>query len=348
MKPCNHIHDFTDNEIEILNKYRDKQNNPRLKMRFVALLFLSFKTDIALIAEGIGYTVITIKKWYDQYISEGIESLNRLNYKPKQSYLNFYQINQIVIHVTFENPKNIEQVKTYIKENFGVDYSSESVRILLKKQGLKFIKPKVHPGSPPTVEKQQEFINKYNEQKQNDAPDSVRMFIDGMHLVHQNVPARVWGDPDFCPVMDTNTGRKRLNIQGAYNPETHSFLHLTGEENCNADRIVEFFKLIEKSNRCASKITLYADNARYYHAVKVKEWLKSNPKIQLEFLPCYAPNLNLIERFWKYAKEQLVKNKYYKKYRTFRAEVFRFLNNTGDHIDKLKTLMVEKFQIINS
>ena len=142
------------------------------------------------------------------------------------------------------------------------------------------------------------------------------------------------------------TGFYRWNIFGAYNPETHCFHHLTGEENCNADRVIEFLEVIRKANSHAPVITLYSDNAKYFYAKKVKDWLADNPKIKLDFLPPYAPNLNLIERFWRYTKEQLVRNKYYKEYKTFRATVFRFLNNVGDHIEKLKTLMVEKFQII--
>ena len=348
MKPLNFTHDFTSDEIHILNKYRDKQSNARLKLRFVALLLLALKTDITLIASALGKTVTTIKNWYFMYISEGVDRLGSFNYKPGQSYLNFFEINQVVIYVTFENPGNVKQIKTCIKEKFGVDYTPESVRMMIKKQGLEVICPKVHPGSPPTVEEQKEFIKKYNEQKQNDPPGSVRLFIDAMHLIHQNMPGRCWGDPEFLPVMDTNTGRKRINIIGVYNPQSYSFLHLTGEENCNADRVVEFFKIIAKTYSCAPKITLYLDNAKYFRAAKVREWLKNNNMIQLIFLPAYAPNLNLIERFWKYAKEHLVKNIYYKEYKMFRAKVFQFLNNTEDHIDKLRTLMVEKFQIIKA
>lgn len=66
----------------------------------------------------------------------------------------------------------------------------------------------------------------------------------------------------------------------------------------------------------------------------------------MEPLPSYAPNLNLIERFWKLAKEKLVKNTYYEKDKTFRAHVFRFLNHVDEYIEELKTLMVERFQII--
>jgi transposase len=347
MKSSVFIHDFTAEEIKILNEYRDKEEKTRLKLRFISLIFLASKTDIEVVASSVGYTVFTIENWYSQYISEGIESLSCLKYTHKQSFLNFFQINQTVIYVKFENPGTLEQIKTYIKEKFGVEYSVEGVRKLLKKHGIKLIRPKIHPGNPPTVEEQYAFIKKYNEQKQTDPPCSVRLFGDAMHLIHQNIPEHCWGDPGFPPVMGTNTGRKRLNIFGIYNPDTFSFSHLTGEENCNADRFIEFLKIILKTNSYAPKITLYVDNAKYFHSAKVSEWIKDNPKIQLDFLPAYSPNLNLIERFWKYAKKHLVKNKYYKEYRIFRAKVFQFLNNVNDHIDKLKTLMVEKFQIIN-
>ena len=66
------------------------------------------------------------------------------------------------------------------------------------------------------------------------------------------------------------------------------------------------------------------------------------------FLPPYAPNLNLIERFWRFAKEKLVKNDYCKEYKKFRAKVFQFLNNTRIHKKELIPLMVENFEIISN
>jgi len=114
MKPFNFIHDFTDDEIQILNKYRDKQSNARLKLRFVALLFIALKTDVTVIVSALGISEFTIENWYNQYVSKGIESLDSFSYKPKQAYLNFFQINQVVIYVTFENPENLKKIKMYI------------------------------------------------------------------------------------------------------------------------------------------------------------------------------------------------------------------------------------------
>ena len=177
-------------------------------------------------------------------------------------------------------------------------------------------------------------------------PGTVFLFGDGMHMVHQNVPGLCWGDPKDPPILKTNTGRKRLNILGAYNPDSHAFIHLTGEENCDAKRVIDYFEVILRAYRRAPAIVLILDNATYFKAEIVTTWLKAHPKLRLKFLPSYSPNLNLIERFWRFVKERLVRNTYYEKYKTFRANVFRFLNHVDEYTDELKTLMVEKFEIV--
>jgi transposase len=73
--------------------------------------------------------------------------------------------------------------------------------------------------------------------------------------------------------------------------------------------------------------------------ISFTEFLEKNPKLKIEFLPPYAPNLNLIGRLRGFTKKKLVKNTYYKEYKTFRAKVFQFLNNIGAYADELKTFM---------
>jgi len=78
-------------------------------------------------------------------------------------------------------------------------------------------------------------------------------------------------------------------------------------------------------------IVLFVDHAKYFHATMVTEWLTEHPRVHVEFLPAYAPNVNVMERFWKCAKEPLVKNTYYEQYKTFRAQVFRLLNHVDEY-----------------
>ena len=337
---------FHSGEIQALKEYRDRQRDARLKVRFIAMLMLAKEINIEIIACLIGKCVKTIENWFHQYLTKGIDSLNSFQYKPKQSFLNKEQIEQLVTWVKETNPGKTKEIKGYIKDQFDVTYSIEAVRQLLHKHGLKVIRPKVIPGNPPSEEEQKEFIEKYINMKSSSEPGTVFLFGDGMHLVHQNVPGLCWGDPHNPPTILTNTGRKRLNILGAYNPDSYSFCHLTGEENCDANRVTDFLSVIIDAYPNAPKIVLILDNATYLKAETVTEWLKDHPMLHLEFLPTYAPNLNLIERFRRFVKEHLVKNTYYKKYITFRANVFQFLNHVDEYVDELKTLMVEKFQII--
>jgi hypothetical protein len=138
-------------------------------------------------------------------------------------------------------------------------------------------------------------IEEYFEVKRSYDPGTVFLFGDGMHLVHQNVPGLCWGDPQDPPILITNTGRQRLNILEAYNPDSHAFVHLTGEENCDAERVIKYLDVILRAYRRAPAIVLILDNAKYFKAEKVSTLLEEHPKLKIHFLPSYAPNLNLIE-----------------------------------------------------
>ncbi len=339
---------FSDEEIERLQQYRDNQDDARLNARFIALLMLAKGYEISDVASVIGKSIRSIDNWHRQYKTKGVESLNFFQYKPKRSYLSDEQIEKVIDWVKTTNPAKLKEVRKFIIDHFKVKYTTEAVRKLLHKRGLKLLRPKVIPGNPPSEEEQKKKIEKYHEMKATREPGTVILFGDGMHLVHNNVPAFCWADPKDPLVLKTNTGRKRLNILGAYNPDEHSFVHLTGEENCDAMRVIDYFEVILKANRSAPKIILILDNASYYKAAIVTQWLEDHPKLKIDFLPPYAPNLNLIERFWRFVKDKLVKNTYYEKYKTFRAKTFQLLNHVDKYLDELKTLMVEKFQIVKT
>ena len=69
---------------------------------------------------------------------------------------------------------------------------------------------------------------------------------------------------------------------------------------------------------------VFCDNARYYKNKEVKKFLETS-KIELHFLPPYSPNLNLIERLWKWMKERVMYNSYYESFEGFRNAVLGFL-----------------------
>jgi hypothetical protein len=80
-------------------------------------------------------------------------------------------------------------------KSFNIIYTVSGISKLLKKIGIKRLKPKLIPGKPPSLVKQYEFILHYLRLKklQLDDDSMVQLFVDGMHLVHQVIPTFYWG-----------------------------------------------------------------------------------------------------------------------------------------------------------
>lgn len=245
-------------------------------------------------------------------------------------------------------PGNRKMIQAYIQETFGIRYDESTISKLLKRLGLKRIRPKTIPGKAPGLEKQVRWVLRYfqvNEFAQMDT-GILQLFGDGMHLHHQFVPTLCWGDPKEPPVFNTNSHRQRLNILGAYSLKHHHLVHHTSEENCDAQKVVTFLDKVVQTYPEHHSIILYLDNAPYFHAQPVKEWLICHPQLIIEPLPSYSPNLNLIERLWRFVKGQLVANRYYEHYKTFRALTFRLLNHLEEFDKQLDSLITENFELI--
>lgn len=339
---------FSSEEVNKLQKYRDQQKDSRLKIRFMALLMIAERVSPSIVVSIVGKSRRTLENWFQQYITKGIDSLNSFQYKPKEPYLTKEQVKEVVKWVKASNPSDIKEVRDFVEDHFEVTYSLDAVRKLIKRHGLKYRRAKVISGDPPSEETQLEFIKEYQEIRSFSASGVVVLFCDAMHLIHQLLASFCWGDPKDPPVYKTNSGRKRLNILGGYDPDSLNFVHYTNETNCDANHVLLFFEKILETYPDAHSIVLILDNASYFHAKVVDEWLEKHPQFICKFLPAYAPNLNLIERFWRFSKKHLVRNTYYAHYRTFRAKVFQFLNDVTDFNEELKSLMTEKFEIISN
>lgn len=170
--------------------------------------------------------------------------------------------------------------------------------------------------------------------------------MDGAHPQHNSKPAYGWFKRGKKAQILSNTGRKRVNINGVLDPENAETI-ITSSESINADPTIELFKKVESNYPTAKNITIICDNARYYRSRLVSEYLEES-KIKLEFLPPYAPNLNLIERLWRFMHKKVTYNKYYESYDIFKNKILEFFENTEKFKKDLKSLLVDNFEIIDS
>ena len=111
-------------------------------------------------------------------------------------------------------------------------------------------------------------------------------------------------------------GRQRLNVLGAWNAITHELVSVINTATVNANTMCELLRKIA----ALGLITLVLDNAKYQHAAAVKA-LAQELGIHLEFLPGYFPNLNLIERLWKFLKRHALYGRYHPDFASFRTAI---------------------------
>ena len=89
---------------------------------------------------------------------------------------------------------------------------------------------------------------------------------------------------------------------------------------------------------------LYLDRARYYGSPAVKAWLRRHPEFELEPLPTYSPNLNLIERLWKFLRKRAL-SRWHKTFAAMQA-VSEVLDHLSDYRKELDMLLTERFHIV--
>lgn len=147
--------------------------------------------------------------------------------------------------------------------------------------------------------------------------------------------------------IGVGNGRKRLNILGAYSPDDHDYVDIRlTKENITGEQFVRLLEELLAQHPETEKFILYLDNAKYYSKPVVKEWLANHRQFHLVFLPAYSPNLNLIERLWRFVRKQSLDSTYYEDFEHFRTAIDGCLDDLSTvHKGEMETLLTHKFQM---
>ena len=285
----------------------------------------------------------TIRNYREQYLNFGAEHLLTDKNKGRSFYLSTLQVEELEHHLEINTYQNSKGIIVWIAENFNITYTSSGVNALLKRLSFVYKKPVLAPCKA-DVEKQTEFVKEYQELKENLEDKDQIYFMDGVHPQHNTIANYGWIKKGKTKHLKTNNGRKRTNINGAINLKTKQVLYVE-DERINAQTMIALLLLILKEQK-EGKIHIVLDNAKYYHAQIVKEFLIENPRIVLHFMPPYSPNLNIIERLWRILKKAVVYNKFYLKFTDFRQAVINFFNNKVWMEKEFDNILKDNFQII--
>ena len=177
-------------------------------------------------------------------------------------------------------------------------------------------------------------------------------FADGAHLIYGYEKGYCWSKETV--LIPSGYGRKRVNVLGFLDAVTHQVLKVMDKKAkykkakyLNAESVCCGLKMVREQNPDQQRIYIILDNAAYQHCKLVQETAKEYGII-LVFLPPYSPNLNLIERFWKFLRKNLLSVRYYNSFDEFFDAVSEFINNAHVRFkERLDSLLSFNFQILD-
>jgi transposase len=327
--------------LKSLHRKADKKQRDKIK----GILLLNRGYAYSEIAEILLIDQSTVWRWYESYLSEGVDGLMKDNYTGGTSKLTERQQTKLIEHLESNMYLTAKEISAFVKKTFRITYTPKGMTSLLHQFGFTYKKPKHIPGKA-NSEAQKEFLKEYRNLQTEKSPEDKIYFMDGVHPMHNSQPAYGWIRRGRNMVIKSNTGRQRINLNGAYNLEDHTVV-IQEAEMINGQSTVSLLTEMLKKQPLGL-IYVILDNAKYYRSEFVKDFVNKNKRIRLMFLPPYSPNLNVIERLWKFFKKKILYNTYYEQFAVFRKYCLNFFKNIEKFRTELQTLMTDNFQIIQA
>lgn len=237
-----------------------------------------------------------------------------------------------------------KEVVTWVRTHFSIEYSERGMEDLLGRLEFTFPKVRLVP-SHADVSAQEAFVQEYERTRAHLQPNERLYFMDGVHPMYNVQPGYGWAPRGQRVCLPSTSGRQRYNILGLYCPLDGQYWDEQTSDSLNAQTVIALGEKVRQAHPARVRHIIYCDNVRYHHAKLVREHF-ANTNVEFRFLPPYAPNLNLIERLWKFLKAKVLRQ-YYATFEEFAQAIKDFLSHLDRYADELASLMTERFEILS-
>jgi len=330
-------------DIELLRYERYTYPCMLVQKRMTAILIKATTTyshqEIAQLAD---ISPNSVTNYIHLWNESGYEGILKVGYGTNQSELEAHT-ESLLTYFEANPPHTANEAVHRIKGLTGIERSPTQVRQWMKRHGLKYRKTGQIPSKADAA-KQADFV----ENTLNPLIDQAKLgqihllFMDAAHLVMGVFLCFLWSAKRVF--VKSSSGRKRHNVLGAVNAIDQKIHFFTNQTYINADSIVEFLYQLRIYYFDMKPIYIVLDNARYQKCDLVR-YVAWQLNIHLVYLPSYSPNLNIIERLWKWLKKKCLYAKYYEHFSHFQDAINQTLKTANfEFQQELKSLLSLKFQ----
>ncbi len=333
--------EFTEEEKQALHHERFHHPHPRVQQKMEALWLKSQELPHKEICRLTCISKPTLCEYLKDYQDGGIEHLKAINfYQPQSDLAAHYDTLEAYFR---EHPMtSVKEAMSKIEELTGIKRSETQIRHFITSMGMKPRKVGMIPAKA-DPDTQEQFKHDELEPVLDEARAGARKVfsVDAAHFVLAPFLGILWSFTRLF--IQAPAGRKRFNVLGALDVITHDLIMVTNDTYINALSVCELLRKL-RGRFPDIPMTLIVDNARYQKCRLVWE-LAAELNIDLLYLPAYSPNLQLIERLWKFVKKTCLYSKYYADFASFKAAITDCLDHTHDRYkEDLDSLLTLKFQ----
>ena len=214
-----HDHRLSEQELADLRAAHREVREIREAYRIHALILLGQGRSVKDVADALLMDPETVRNYFKRYQKGGVAELLRMSYVGSEALLDAEQLRALDEHLQTEVYQTAAEVARYVEKRWKVRYTPSGMTALLHRLGYVYKKPKLRPGKHPPVEEQEAFIAKYRALKEKQGEGAVIVFMDAAHPQHNPVLGCGWIKRGKSLTIPSNTGRARLNINGAINIE---------------------------------------------------------------------------------------------------------------------------------
>ncbi|SRR5258708_523448 len=333
---------LTPDQIEVLQEAHRASLGRKQADRIKTILFLNEGFSYQQTAKLLMLDEITIRRYKKEFAKQGIDGLLENRYQGRDGFLTAMQEKELTEHLKLHTYQTVKAICAYVEETYQIVYSIDGMTHLLHRFRFVYKKTKALPGKV-NLQKQEVFKQAYQALKENKKPEDKIYFLDASHPQHNNMPFYGWIYKGVTKTIKTNSGRTRLNLNGALNLEDMKITILS-ERTINTHAMMRLILTIEEK-QSTGEIHLIVDNASYNHSYELALFLQDHPRMHLNYLPPYSPNLNIIERLWKFFHEKH-RDAYFEKFKEFETAALSFFANIHQFEDELKKRLTDSFQTL--
>ena len=323
----------------------ERINNPvrTIRKRMDAVYWISQGYSRTKAADQSGVHRNSVTNYIRIYNKEGLGGLKTFKYK---GYISVLEGHRVSIEKMFREhpPRSCREAASMIEGLCGEKMSREEVRSFMHRLGMK---PRMSGHVPAKADPDKQAVFLRDTLKpllaKARAGECHLFFMDAAHFVLAAFVGIVWCFERVF--IKASPGRHRINVLGALNPVTHKMETVVNTDYVNATTVAKMLELLAGKFK-GLPIFMVLDNARYQHCKYVKE-LARELNIELVFLPAYSPNLNLIERMWRYIKKEVLALEYFDCKEIFHSKIKKALHDINYNPEtkkKIKSLITPNFQ----